>query len=378
MKSSVLEEIRSLRTNKLKIDYNNSNRYCLIAKEDDGTETAYCFSTPIYNINSRSLINLRFIESNDGICFTGSNSQIKINNEIFLKNTYGAIKISTNNSVHKLINNAVVSSSYTLTPTLNGVLFKTNDRKFTIRVESSEPFMKIRSNSKYLAYMKEKFEPLMTLSAIGTADRYGSIYAPAIVSYKKINDKECEITITSSTLTDSQIMFEVNMYEQKLFQDTTVESRNPKENNSYGGIAFIGNSEAFGEQWLYSRIDLSKIHQIVEKKAKLVKLHIPIYNNSSVNLTSHRTATRFCSFGSNWNTKIGLSRIISNTQKKGNYQTLNLTQSLINPKNGNIKATEGFILRTQEKGGLFVPLATGDCYFSPQILEINYINEKEG
>ena len=51
---SILNEIRKLRRNDyLKIDYYNDNRYRIIVDNINGTKSAYCFSTPIYNYLSK-------------------------------------------------------------------------------------------------------------------------------------------------------------------------------------------------------------------------------------------------------------------------------------------------------------------------------------
>ena len=63
---SVLNEILSLRNQRpVVVDYQNRNRYRLVTREDDGSRTAYCFSTPIYNLESRRMVNLSF-ESKEG------------------------------------------------------------------------------------------------------------------------------------------------------------------------------------------------------------------------------------------------------------------------------------------------------------------------
>ena len=55
------------------------------------------------------------------------------------------------------------------------------------------------------------------------------------------------------------------------------------------------------------------------------------------------------------------------------YQTLDLTDSVINPQKHSIRTTDGFILRIKEQKKLAV-VSTGDSYIKPQILEINYFN----
>ena len=56
--NSVLSEIIRLRCGRTPvIDYHNSNRYCIVVSEDNGTKTAYCLGVPIYN--SRTKVQMR-------------------------------------------------------------------------------------------------------------------------------------------------------------------------------------------------------------------------------------------------------------------------------------------------------------------------------
>ena len=72
---SVLGEIFRLRKGSpVVIDYHNSNRYRVVVQENDGTRTAYYFSTPIYNRKTRKMIDVKF-QSNGGAIFSiGSNA----------------------------------------------------------------------------------------------------------------------------------------------------------------------------------------------------------------------------------------------------------------------------------------------------------------
>ena len=69
---SVIREINKLREGrKLNIDYNNSNRYRVVAAEGNGTRTAYCFGVPVYNSDTKKLIDLRFQEDGDTLWVQG-------------------------------------------------------------------------------------------------------------------------------------------------------------------------------------------------------------------------------------------------------------------------------------------------------------------
>jgi hypothetical protein len=168
------------------------------------------------------------------------------------------------------------------------------------------------------------------------------------------------------------VMFEINLYEPKLFQDTTVESKNPGENNAFGSTAFIGDSETFGEQWLYSRLDYSKISEVVGREIRKVILHIPQYNDSRVALDVFTPVQRFCSFGSTWDNKIAYAAKTAESSAMQRYHNLDLTALLTDRRNHSFIMPEGLVLKSKIKGSGYAAVATGDNYFTPQILEINY------
>ena len=164
---------------------------------------------------------------------------------------------------------------------------------------------------------------------------------------------------------------EANLYEPKLFQDTTVESKNAKVNNVFGGIGFIGSTKEFGDQWLYSRLDFTKISELNDKKILRVVFHLPKLNTAAIELTSSKVAARFCSFGSTWDNKIAEASAFNESQITDNYIDLNL-MPVLTDKQGRLQRGEGFILKAKKKNSGFAVIATGDNYFAPQILEINY------
>lgn len=377
MNSSILTQIGYLRGNKdFTIDYKNSNRYCIIVREPDSSRTAYCFSTPIYNKHTRKLVHLSFDKMPDGFYHIGSNVKVKVSeSEIVMKNAEGILRIR-GLSDFRLYEGRLLFHGGEIAPTLNGIAVKkalVKENTLSLTLTTNVPSMETRVNSKCFAFMSEKFRPFATLSAIGLLGAGGNLASPIQVKCQKINSESYSVTLSTFSQIKAPIWFEINMYEPKLFQDTTVESKNTKENNAFGGIAFIGATETFGETWLYTRPDLTKISYFLEKKARHIKLHLPVYNTGNAPLSAYRTAARFCSFGSNWNNKIELSKKMIDTAVRNQYQTLDLTDTMINQKNHSIRATDGFILRTKEHKALAV-VSTGDSYINPQILEINYFN----
>lgn len=105
----------------------------------------------------------------------------------------------------------------------NGIA-ATCDTESSIILQASRPFLNIRSNDRCFALMQEGYKPFAVISCIGSLDMSGSVIAPAKLEYQKLSDKKYRISVSASSSMASRIFFEVNLYENKLFQDTTVES----------------------------------------------------------------------------------------------------------------------------------------------------------
>lgn len=373
---SVLEEIKKLRNDSpITIDYNNSNRYRLVVEENDESKTAYYFNTPIYNQKTRKMIDLKFELDGDYIHSTGSNAKIILFDNILMENAEGVCKIELPQRCDFISAKQAICRNIILMPTANGLALKCaitqNDRvSFVLEVDKS--FLSVRANDKYFALMRDRFAPFAVFSCVGSLDSTDNVIAPAKIEYQKLTDNKYKIFVSAISPFAQDVLFEVNLYENKLFQDTTVESMNPTTNNAFGSVGFIGNSSAYGEQWLYSRLDYSKIPEIMDKRIQKSVLHIPTFNNSTVELSAFRASARFCSFGSNWNNKIAGYTSISDSYLSNGYQNLNLTPLFIDPKTKMISKNEGIILKSKIRGSGFSVVSTGDSYLCPQILEINY------
>ena len=373
---SVLNEILRLRNQRqIFIDYQNRNRYRLIAQENDGSKTAYCFSTPIYNVKSRKMIDLYFASKDGALCTIGSNATITVSDKVQIENAEGKCIISLPQKPTQNLGKEILCGTDVIYPTTNGIAMKANVRdtgKVSFVIKADQPFMNIRSNDKYFALMREKFRPFISFSCIGTMDAVGQLIGPAQMHYQKYTDREYELTISATSPFGASVLFEGNLYENKLFQDTTVESLNPKTNNAFGSVAFIGSTALFGEQWLYARPDYSKIPELMDKRINKAVLHIPKFNNNNAELCAFRVKARFCSFGSNWDNKIQSGAQISNSVEANGYQSIDLTPLIVDPRTRTITRTEGLILKPVAKNSGFTAIATGDSCYAPQILEINY------
>lgn len=373
---SVLGEISKLRRGSpIIIDYHNSNRYRLVVQESNGTKTAYYFSTPIYSRRTRKMIDVKFQSNGDAIFSTGSNTNITVSKNVLIENAEGSCSIELSQNCNLISSQKVRCGSMVLTPTTNGVAFKCalkTKKKATFTIEVGQPFLNVSANDKCFALMKERFRPFVVFSCIGTVDTSGNVIAPAKIEYQKLTDRHYRIAIFSTSPLAQSVLFEANLYENKLFQDTTVESMNPSTNNAFGSVGFIGNSSAYGEQWLYSRLDYSRIPEIMDKRIQKAVLHMPKLNQSKIEFSAYKVSARFCSFGSNWDNKIPGETPVSDSSSQNGYQSLDFTSLLIDGRTKTITKSEGLILKPKIKGSGFSVIATGDSYLAPQIMEINF------
>lgn len=373
---SILQEIMRIRADgELHIDYHNANRYRVVLQEQNHTRTAYYFSSPIYNIHTKEAVDVKFHSRGGMYHLKGSNADITINDQIHLKNQIASCDISLRTPVTSTAKEVLYCNRDTIYPTTNGVAYRayiknTNEYSFIVRTENH--FSEIRANDKTIAFMQEQFRPLFSISCIGTCNEYGNVIAPAKIRCQKEDEKTYIVTLIPRSPIGTYVLFEVNLYEPKLFQDTTVESGRPKVNNAFGNTAFLGTTVACGEQWLYTRLDFSKMTELLDKRIHSAILYMPQYNSTQRTLAAYGVTARFCSFGSNWDNKVKETYEMTNSYQIDGYQVLNITNHMTEPYEKRIRYNNGFILRTKDKTDGFVAVATADNYYTPQILEINY------
>ena len=369
--STPLNEIKYLRgMQDFLIDSRNSNRYRIMVKESLG-HTAYCFSTPIYNIHTRKLVRMVFEKSKNGYLFKGSTGSMSIHrNRCVFQTNEGRAIISLNEAPEVQNQHLHSQAKIIVSPTLNGMRFivRGNQLKLQLRSETNQEV--VRFHSTCFSIMSEKFKPFLSIAALYAYEEKGSL-SPLEIRYQNKGSQNYEISL-SHDFKNGGFIFEVNLYESKLFQDTTVESLHPDINNAYGAIGFIGKTKQFGEQWLYLRPDFSKIPDLTSDKIEKVLLHIPILNECSESLDVYMPQKRFCSFGSTWNKKVNASEKVASSNNAGRYITIDVTSIFTNRTEQTLVYNEGLILKKPKGNNNFIAISTGDCYSAPQILEIKF------
>ena len=373
---SVLDEITGLRAGApIEIDFKNNNRYRVVTEEQDGSKTAYYFSTPIYNNRTGKLVDMKFHEKEGKVYSVGSNATCTFKDRVKMENEEGICRIFLEERVVLEGEQVLRCKNHYLHPTLNGFAYQIScegDSSYLFDMEVGRSFMGVRANDKCFCLMSEQFRPFVTVSCIGTMNEKGEVIAPAIITYQKLTDRKYRLTVTPCSPKGKWMWIEINLYEGKLSSDTTVESANPKENNAFGGTAFIGHTREFGEQWLYTRMDVSKMPELADRRIRKAILHLPTYNYPPLRLEAHRLPMRFCSFGSIWENKIEALETISHSLKNSNYRDVDLTGLLADARTGIPTSNDGILLKPSRKEDGFLVIATGDSYYAPQIYEINY------
>ena len=372
--NAILKKICEIRGERdLAIDDNNQNRYRIIVRELNGSKSAYYFGVPIYQAASGKLLDMKYQQQNEKVMLYGSNSKIILSDQIVLADSYNTYSIIMLDGFCYRNDTCCMYNDVEVSPTVNGLLFRVDlskERIFSFRLKSEIPFCQIRNNGKYFALMRGKFTPYLTISMIGVMSN-NCVIGPAKIQYQKRNDCEYDLTVLALTERGTSVWFEMNVQEEKLFQDTTVESKHPKVNNAYGGTAFVGNCDAFGEQWLYMRPNFTVLNDLFGVYINDVELYLPSLNRSETHLSAHPLAARFCSFGSNWENKIMQTMIAVCSEPTDGYHKFNLKNILVQNQRLHTMS-EGWILKSAHKGNGFSVVSTGDSYFAPQILKINY------
>ena len=375
---TILSEIKHLRNAEaLNIDYSNNNRYRVIINETDGSKTAYCFSAPIYNNRSRKAVSLKFRKTDHAFYAEGSNAKISISHEIRLENAEGACKMRLKTIPQSVSEQELICGKDRILQALNGVLYYAylNEKsEFSFDFEVSSPHFKVRTNEKYFALMSAKFRPFVSISCLGALNDAKEIIAPAKVTYKKLTDRKYKMIIAPHTFAATGVLFEINLYEPKLIQDTTVESLNPKRNNAFGSVAFIGETDAYGEQWLYLRPEFTNVIDLMNKNVFSVILHFPKFDKGNILISAYKATRRFCSFGSKWNNKVPAAEFMNELKEKDKYVHLDATKWLVKPWVNRLIAAAGFVLKPKTAEKEFSIISTGDSYSFPVIMEIRYKN----
>ncbi len=381
---SVLDEILCIRQGRYgQIDRKNHNRYRVVFLEEDGQKTAYYFSVPIYKIGNGKIVDHSFSTEGSAFCYEGSNVKITVDNSIRMENEDGRCCISLPEGSTEQKERELLCGETRVFPTANGVLLMLRCSKNVsarLRLDGGDRFYDVRANKTSFSLMREGFQPLVTLSTAGVFSKDRKHLMPAEICYSRTQDRAYDIEIRAAgngaaaqDASDVYFWLECNMYEPKLFQDVCVRSRDPKENNTYGATGFLGRTDLLGEEWLYSRMDYGKTPELLGIPLKKAVLHIPRHGGRGGAIGASEVVARFCSFGSTWENKVSSKAKELSTRENGNYLSLDLTETIVDPKSGFLKSIHGLIFRPRPGETEYSLISTADSHFAPQILEVSYL-----
>lgn len=351
-----------------------SNRHKIIVR-DNGYDSEYLFSAPVIEQDTGKIVSMRFEHSgDDSFKLKGTNCTIYIQPKGVLFDGNGQrVRVSWGkNHEWVLENNVLISEDISLFATTNGVLVQQNieeNSSANIFITSSHYENTIRANSKYFALMKEKHVPSFIVSTICFKNKRSELFS-SVVKNQKENDRY-KLSILGAPSMQGDVFYEINMYEHKLLQDTTVELIRPTENNAFGSVAFVGTSQSFGEQRLYMKFDYSMLGDINTKKLKSIRLFIPSMGDITKEIEVCEMNFRFCSFGSTWSNKIMHGSKIAKVSKLNTYYCIELTDQMID-SNGNLKFSNGIMIRIPQQDNGYTIMFTGDSCVNSPIIEIEY------
>ena len=260
---------------------------------------------------------------------------------------------------------------------LNGVALqiRVSEPTLTMRIETTSAYPKLRMNDRYCAWMRQDFVPFVYLSALYGINDQGVPSSVEYTLYKK-NDKQFDL-VWSGFDKIKEYVIEINFHEQKLFQDTTVESINPNVNSVYGASAFIGHTERYGTQWLFSKTTFPILEDLRDKRLSQVIWHIPVLHTATNGIIEmHPLARRFCSFGTTW-----MNRVSENNQTAINFESqlagylsADVTALYRDDHTGTLKYFDGNLLRlSSDEKHEYTLITTGDSSMYPHILEVRLL-----
>ena len=359
-------------SNSLDIDTNQSSRYCIKLNSVGGKE-AYYFTTPIYNTHSRKLVRRKFFEDHGVYHFAGSNCDVFVTSEqIKLIREDQTCVLNFRNDFHWVQRDGVLTSDrMSITPTYNGICIYGDILQLSFDVSVDFDYQKIRWQQSCISFMESQFTPVLVISGLFVQSSVNECI-PLRVKYYEKSPKEGILSFASNQSTYNQCAFEMNFYEPKLIQDTPVSGSFPNENNAFGPIAFVGKGDFYGTQWLYSRLDISKMPELQGKHIREIKLYIPRFTKKTAPLYVFELLNRFCSFGSTWGKKVDKGSLYDSIKFDGDYVCIDLTLNYTG--RGLIRQSSGVVITPAHPGLGYQVISTGDSYVLPPILCVKYAN----
>lgn len=369
-----LDEVLQLASDQsLFLSPKQSNRYGLQFVCENGGENYY-FSTPIYQQDTNKVICLQFQQQGDSFTFLGSNCVVIVNEKQirFIRKSEELVVLFKNPIVWTFDNGALFSERLSISPTYNGVMLAGDLDAMQFNVFTTIDYESFRKSKNCVGLMENHFKPIFNFSAL-FAKGEGDELSPLIVSYFEKSKQEGKVAFFATDERCTQGVIELNFYEPKLMHDTPVSEKRPNENNAFGAVAWMGQSSFYGSQWFYFRPDFSNLPEMKNKVIQKITLYLPCWNTSDLLIEMHNLQSRFCSFGSNWENKIGTGQRKYVADQSEEYLSIDVTKLYSN--SGQLTASIGSVLIAEQTNqASFQIISTADCYARPPILCVKYAN----
>lgn len=329
----------------------NSNEYRILIEEPDGL-TAYYASCPVYRRDG-GLVERNFVREDGRTVFHGAAALVEVEGErLVLGNLQGRAELT-------------FAGDVSLEPTYNGVCVRAAGSACALTVRTERSFY-TKENGSYFALMEDGMTPFLMVA--GMFGRRGNKLSPLRIEQREQEKNYFSLQVRAEEGAE-EVVFECNLYVPKLLFDTTVESGCPERNNVYGTMAFLGETEAYGEQWLYSRADAPRLLDLSGLRLKKALLHLRRYSTGAARVDSYRLDSPWCSFGSTWNAKAAPSRLLHRLRMSQTYLTADVTDSIQELFRGGDRRNPGVVLCGKGEAAV---VATGDHCLHPQILECSF------
>ena len=373
-RSTPLDEVLQLTSDQsLSLSPKQSNRYGLQFVNENGGENYY-FSTPIYRQDKNKLLCLRFEQQGDSYIFWGSNCVIVLNKKQirFIRKSEELIVLFKTPIAWNFDNGSLFSEQLSISPTYNGVMLAGDLDVMQFDVFTNIYYQEFRKSKNCVGLMENHFKPIFNFSALFARGEDDEL-SPLIVSYFEKNKQEGKVAFFSTDERCTQGVIELNFYEPKMMQDTPVSEKRPAENNAFGAIAWMGQSSFYGSQWFYFRPEFHNVPEMKNKVIQKITLYLPCWNTSDLLLEMHNLQSRFCSFGSNWENKIGTGECKYAANQEDGYLSIDVTK--LYSYSGQLTASIGTVLIARPTNqASFQIISTADCYARPPILCVKYAN----
>ena len=381
MNYNILQEIVRLNSNVEESKQVLLNPFCIIG--DKGKEiVANYFSCPICTEKDAKLLTLKYKQMGTRFCGGGSNAEIVYEQGFLsLQNQFCNVKINLQGSdvfarevktdFFGMERECITNEKYCIYLSLNGVAVQTKQEE--IKFQFKGDFVVIDQNGQSVSFMANKFLPYLVISPLAERETDGKVKP----LFCEIRAEGEQYKVCFNKENDSELLCSFDMYTGKSVFDTTVESKRPNMSNPFGAVAVLGESYECGRQWMYSRPNAELFSELRGMKVLKAELNLFCYTAPSEQISVYKMRDNWCSFGSTWSNRVLPAKLLSMAYKKENYLVADITEVVreIVERGFNDRVPGIAILSNSEKHG-YEMLATGDNYYTPQIIQIK-LKKKE-